>query len=110
LQVVWVHLLAREVFVLFWLLLIFLVDFGFHIDELVAPLLSSTFARGLALQTVSIRVAFAEMESSYLYVVIFVLLVFLFLFLFFVLLVFLLLFLAALIVFNILFHIGAGLS
>jgi hypothetical protein len=60
LQVVWVHLLAREVVVLLRLFFIFLVDLGFHIDELVAPLLSSTLTRGLALQTVSIPVAPAE--------------------------------------------------
>ena len=53
-------------------------------------------------------VATAGLQTSYLYVVIFVFLILIFLL--FVLLFFLVLLFAALVVFNILLHVGAGLS
>ena len=108
LQVVWMHFLTREIVILLRLLFVLLVDFGFHINELVAPLLSPTLARGLTLQIVSNPVALIWRKALYLYVIIFVFLILVLLF--FILLFLLLLFFAALIVFNILLHVIAGLS
>jgi hypothetical protein len=49
LQVVRVHLVAGKVVVLLGLFFVFLVDLGLDVNELVAPLLAPTLARGLTL-------------------------------------------------------------
>lgn len=92
LQVIRVHLVARKVIVLLGLFFVLLVDFGLNIDELVAPLLAPTLARGLTLLSISVPIALAGLASSHLHIVVLVL------FIIFILLVFFILLLAALLI------------
>ena len=86
------HLVSRKVIVLLGLFFILLVDFGFDIDELVAPLLAPALTRGLALLSVSIPIALSEFAFSHLHIVVLIL------FIIFFLIVFLILLLAALLI------------
>jgi hypothetical protein len=84
-----VHLVAREVIVLFGFLFVLLVDFGLNIDELVAPLLAPALTRRLTLLPVSILIVLARSAFPHLHIVVLV---------FFIILVFLILLLAALLI------------
>lgn len=86
------HLIARKVIILLRLFFVLLVDFGFDIDELVAPLLAPTLARGLTLLSISIPVVLAGLASSHLHIVVLVV------FIIFIILVFFILLLAALLI------------
>jgi hypothetical protein len=87
-----VHLVAREVIVLFGFLFVLLVDFGLNIDELVAPLLAPALTRRLTLLPVSILIVLARSAFPHLHIVVLVF------FIIFIILVFLILLLAALLI------------
>ena len=74
------HFVARKVIVLLGFFFVLLVNFSLNIDELVAPLLAPTLARGLTLLSISIQIALAQATSSYLHVVVVVVLIFILLF------------------------------
>jgi hypothetical protein len=82
-QVVGVHLLANHFVVLVRFLLIFVVYFGFDIEELVAGALAATFT-GMALRTwVSSRIVMLDQGAHYVFILIILVFV-----LFFVLVIF----------------------